>query len=149
MAGSFRRKTQVFQQIAAEGRALPPFAKVSQRALRPKVFGYLALRVAHLVSEAALTRGARQAFFDRADPRVGADIEASGGAADFLAADLSALAEVRGLADAAQAMADRLDILIYKTQVPGLRARRFVLLRVSRATVDQPRPTRGNVGGGR
>jgi NAD(P)-dependent dehydrogenase (short-subunit alcohol dehydrogenase family) len=60
-----------------------------------------------------------------ADPRVVADIEGSGGAADFLAADLSALAEVRGLADAAQTMADRLDILIYKTQVPGLRARRL------------------------
>jgi hypothetical protein len=29
-----------------------------------------------------------------------ADIEASGGVADFLAADLSALAEVRSLADA-------------------------------------------------
>jgi NAD(P)-dependent dehydrogenase (short-subunit alcohol dehydrogenase family) len=44
--------------------------------------------------------------------RVVADIEASGGAADFLAADLSALGEVRRLADAAQAMVDRLDILI-------------------------------------
>ena len=44
--------------------------------------------------------------------RVVADIEASGGAAYFLAADLSALAEVRRLADAAQATADRLDILI-------------------------------------
>src|SRR5690348_17495782 len=44
--------------------------------------------------------------------RVVADIEASGGAADFLAADLSALAEVRRLADAAQARVDRLDILI-------------------------------------
>ena len=40
--------------------------------------------------------------------RVVADIEASGGAADFLAADLSALAEVHRLADAV----DRLDILI-------------------------------------
>ena len=44
--------------------------------------------------------------------RVVADIEASGGAAGFLAADLSALAEVRRLADAAQATVDRLDILI-------------------------------------
>ena len=44
--------------------------------------------------------------------RVVADIEASGGAADFLAADLSALAEVRRLADEAQARVDRLDILI-------------------------------------
>jgi len=44
--------------------------------------------------------------------RVVADIEASGGVAAFLAADLSALAEVRRLADAAQATVDRLDILI-------------------------------------
>jgi NAD(P)-dependent dehydrogenase (short-subunit alcohol dehydrogenase family) len=44
--------------------------------------------------------------------RVVAGIEASGGAADFLAADLSALAEVRRLADTAQATVDRLDILI-------------------------------------
>jgi NAD(P)-dependent dehydrogenase (short-subunit alcohol dehydrogenase family) len=44
--------------------------------------------------------------------RIGADIEASGGAADSIAADLSALAEVRRLADAAQATVDRLDILI-------------------------------------
>src|SRR5437773_7906573 len=44
--------------------------------------------------------------------RVVADIEASGGVADFLAADLSTLAEVRRLADAAQATVDRLDILI-------------------------------------
>ena len=44
--------------------------------------------------------------------RVVADIEASGGVAAFLSADLSALAEVRRLADAAQATVDRLDILI-------------------------------------
>ena len=44
--------------------------------------------------------------------RIVADIEASGGAADFIAADLSALAEVRRLADVVQATADRLDILI-------------------------------------
>ena len=44
--------------------------------------------------------------------RVVADIKASGGSADFLAADLSALAEVRRLADEAQATVDRLDILI-------------------------------------
>ena len=44
--------------------------------------------------------------------RVVNDIEASGGAADFFAADLSALAEVRRLADEAQARVDRLDILI-------------------------------------
>jgi NAD(P)-dependent dehydrogenase (short-subunit alcohol dehydrogenase family) len=44
--------------------------------------------------------------------RVVADIEASGGAATFLAADLSALAEVSRLAGAVQAAVDRLDILI-------------------------------------
>jgi NAD(P)-dependent dehydrogenase (short-subunit alcohol dehydrogenase family) len=44
--------------------------------------------------------------------RVVAEIETSGGAADFLAADLSALAEVRRLAEDAQAGLDRLDILI-------------------------------------
>ena len=44
--------------------------------------------------------------------RVVADIKASGGSADFLAADLSALAEVRRLADEAQVTVDRLDILI-------------------------------------
>jgi NAD(P)-dependent dehydrogenase (short-subunit alcohol dehydrogenase family) len=44
--------------------------------------------------------------------RVVADIKANGGSADFLAADLSALAEVRRLADEAQATVDRLDILI-------------------------------------
>ena len=44
--------------------------------------------------------------------RVVADIEASGVAAGFLAADLSALAEVRRLADTAQATVERLDILI-------------------------------------
>ena len=44
--------------------------------------------------------------------RVVADIEASGGVAAFLAADLSALAEVRRLAEEAQARVDRLDILI-------------------------------------
>src|SRR5215472_9135864 len=41
-----------------------------------------------------------------------ADIDASGGAATFLAADLSALAEVRRLAGAVEATTDRLDILI-------------------------------------
>jgi NAD(P)-dependent dehydrogenase (short-subunit alcohol dehydrogenase family) len=44
--------------------------------------------------------------------RAVAEIEAGGGAAAFLAADLSALAEVRRLADAVEASADRLDILI-------------------------------------
>ena len=44
--------------------------------------------------------------------RVVAEIEASGGAATFLAADLSSLEEVRRLAGAVQAAVGRLDILI-------------------------------------
>ncbi|MBN9222839.1 MAG: SDR family oxidoreductase [Mesorhizobium sp.] len=41
-----------------------------------------------------------------------AEIEAAGGKAEFLAADLASLAEVRRLADAVRARTDRLDILI-------------------------------------
>jgi NAD(P)-dependent dehydrogenase (short-subunit alcohol dehydrogenase family) len=44
--------------------------------------------------------------------RVVAEIEASGGAATFLAADFSSLDEVRRLAGAAKATMGRLDILI-------------------------------------
>ena len=44
--------------------------------------------------------------------RVIAEIEASGGAASFLAADLSSLEEVHRLASAVQATVGRLDILI-------------------------------------
>jgi len=44
--------------------------------------------------------------------QVVADIKRAGGTAEFLPADLAALAEVRRLADAARATTDRLDILI-------------------------------------
>jgi NAD(P)-dependent dehydrogenase (short-subunit alcohol dehydrogenase family) len=44
--------------------------------------------------------------------RVVAEIKASGGSAEFLEADLSALAEVRRLADAVQRTTNRLDLLI-------------------------------------
>jgi NAD(P)-dependent dehydrogenase (short-subunit alcohol dehydrogenase family) len=44
--------------------------------------------------------------------RVIAEIKAAGGSAEFLAADLSALAEVRRLAGAVQRATDRLDLLI-------------------------------------
>jgi NAD(P)-dependent dehydrogenase (short-subunit alcohol dehydrogenase family) len=44
--------------------------------------------------------------------RVVAEIEEGGGPADFLAADLASLAEVRRLADAVRQRTDRLDILI-------------------------------------
>jgi NAD(P)-dependent dehydrogenase (short-subunit alcohol dehydrogenase family) len=71
--------------------------------------------VGRLVARKLGQAGARVLVHGR-DPkrgaRVVADIEASGGAADFLAADFSALAEVRRLTDTAQATADRLDILI-------------------------------------
>jgi NAD(P)-dependent dehydrogenase (short-subunit alcohol dehydrogenase family) len=49
--------------------------------------------------------------------RVVSDMEASGGAGTFLAADLSALAEVRRLAGAVRATADRLDILINNADI--------------------------------
>jgi NAD(P)-dependent dehydrogenase (short-subunit alcohol dehydrogenase family) len=41
-----------------------------------------------------------------------AEIKAAGGAAEFLSADLSSMAEVRGLADAVQKATSRLDLLI-------------------------------------
>jgi NAD(P)-dependent dehydrogenase (short-subunit alcohol dehydrogenase family) len=44
--------------------------------------------------------------------QVVSEIERSGGTAEFLSADLSALAEVRGLADQVRAKTDRLDLLI-------------------------------------
>ena len=44
--------------------------------------------------------------------RVVAEIKQGGGAAEFLAADLGALAEVRRLADTVRAKTDRLDILV-------------------------------------
>jgi NAD(P)-dependent dehydrogenase (short-subunit alcohol dehydrogenase family) len=44
--------------------------------------------------------------------RVVGDIRAAGGSADFLAADLASLADVRRLADALRASTERLDILI-------------------------------------
>jgi len=44
--------------------------------------------------------------------RVVADIKAGGGTAEFVAADLSALAEVRRLVEAVRQKADRLDLLI-------------------------------------
>jgi NAD(P)-dependent dehydrogenase (short-subunit alcohol dehydrogenase family) len=52
--------------------------------------------------------------------RVVTDIEASGGAADFLAADLSAFPEMRRLAEEAQARVDRLDMHI-RSDFPAVR----------------------------
>ena len=44
--------------------------------------------------------------------RVVAEIKAAGGAAEFLQADLSSMAEVRRLAEAVRRTTDRLDLLI-------------------------------------
>jgi len=56
--------------------------------------------------------------------RVFGDIRAGGGTADFLAADLASLADVRLLADAVRASTDRLDILINNAGVGSAGAAR-------------------------
>lgn len=53
-----------------------------------------------------------------------AEIEAAGGKADFLAADLASLAEVRRLAEAVRAKTDRLDILINNAGIGTAGAKR-------------------------
>ncbi len=71
--------------------------------------------VGRVVAERLAGAGARVLVHgrDRArGERVVADIEAGGGTAEFLAADLSSLAEVRRLAEAVARATDRLDILI-------------------------------------
>ncbi len=71
--------------------------------------------VGRAVAERLGTMGARVLVHgrDRArGERVVAAIVAAGGKAEFLAADLAALAEVRRLAEAVRAATDRLDILI-------------------------------------
>jgi NAD(P)-dependent dehydrogenase (short-subunit alcohol dehydrogenase family) len=71
--------------------------------------------VGRMVARSLGESGARVLVHGR-DAERGAEvvsaIKASGGAAEFLAADLSALAEVRRLADVVAARAERLDILI-------------------------------------
>ena len=70
--------------------------------------------------------------------RVIAEIEASGGAASFLAADLSSLEEVRRLASAVQATVGRLDILItMPASAPRVRGLRLLGLA---ATMNEPMP---------
>ena len=71
--------------------------------------------VGRVVAEQLGKMGARVLVHGRDQTRgerVVGDIRASGGTADFLAADLASLADVRHLADAVRASTDRLDILI-------------------------------------
>ena len=71
--------------------------------------------VGRVVAERLGKMGARVLAHGRDRARgegVVADIEASGGTAEFLPADLAALAEVRRLAQAVRGTTDRLDILI-------------------------------------
>jgi NAD(P)-dependent dehydrogenase (short-subunit alcohol dehydrogenase family) len=70
--------------------------------------------------------------------RVIAEIEASGGAVSFLAADLSSLEEVHRLASAVQATVGRLDILItMPASAPRVRGLRLLGLA---ATMNEPMP---------
>jgi NAD(P)-dependent dehydrogenase (short-subunit alcohol dehydrogenase family) len=71
--------------------------------------------VGRVVAERLGKMGARVLVHGRDRARgegVVADIKAAGGSAEFLAADLAALAEVRRLAEAVRGTTDRLDILI-------------------------------------
>ena len=71
--------------------------------------------VGRVVAEQLGKMGARVLVHGRDQKRgerVVGDIRAGGGTADFLAADLASLADVRRLADAVRASTDRLDILI-------------------------------------
>ena len=71
--------------------------------------------VGRVVAERLGKMGARVLVHGRDQTRgerVAGDIRAGGGTADFLAADLASLADVRRLADAVRASTDRLDILV-------------------------------------
>jgi NAD(P)-dependent dehydrogenase (short-subunit alcohol dehydrogenase family) len=71
--------------------------------------------VGRLVAQRLAADGARVLVHGRSRERglgVVAEIEKAGGTAEFLAADLAALAEVRRLADAVRQRTDRLDILV-------------------------------------
>jgi NAD(P)-dependent dehydrogenase (short-subunit alcohol dehydrogenase family) len=71
--------------------------------------------VGRVVAEQLGEMGARVLVHGRDQSRgdrVVGDIRTAGGSADFLAADLASLADVRRLADAVRASTDRLDILI-------------------------------------
>ena len=71
--------------------------------------------VGRLVAKTLAAQGTRLLVHGRdreRGERVVADIKAVGGSAEFLGADLSALAEVRRLAGAVQRATDRLDLLV-------------------------------------
>ncbi|MGX8013117.1 SDR family oxidoreductase [Mesorhizobium sp. ORM8.1] len=83
--------------------------------------------VGRVVAERLGAAGARVLVHGRDQGRaktVVAAIEAKGGNAEFLIADLSSLAEVRQLADAVRARTDRLDILINNAGVGTAGAKR-------------------------
>ncbi|MEZ2330354.1 SDR family oxidoreductase [Mesorhizobium sp. RCC_202] len=83
--------------------------------------------VGRVVAERLGAAGARVLVHGRDQGRaktVVAAIEAKGGKAEFLIADLSSLAEVRRLADAVRARTDRLDILINNAGVGTASAKR-------------------------
>jgi NAD(P)-dependent dehydrogenase (short-subunit alcohol dehydrogenase family) len=85
--------------------------------------------VGRVVAERLGQMGARVLVHgrDRArGERVVADIKVAGGAAEFLQADLAALADVRRLADAVRARTDRLDILINNAGIGSAGAARQV-----------------------
>ena len=112
----------LLERLQAPG--IPKYSHSSRDVKRPgmdKLSGMTALvtgstdGVGRLVANKLGQAGARVLVHGRdaeRGARVVADIEANGGAADFLAADLSALTEVNRLAEAVEATADRLDILI-------------------------------------
>ena len=85
--------------------------------------------VGRVVAERLGAAGARVLVHGRDQARAEATvaaIEAKGGKAEFLIADLSSLAEVRRLADAVRARTDRLDILINNAGIGTAGAKRQI-----------------------
>ena len=85
--------------------------------------------VGRVVAERLGKTGARVLVHGRDRARgegIVADIEAAGGTAEFLPADLAALAEVRRLAEAVRGTTDRLDILINNAGIGSAGAARQI-----------------------